>query len=79
MGGEEKTSGPNGQLYTSTKLAETEGPQWGGVGLTFYLEARIFTIAVFEVDASLQWMCWQSELKSGTCTVIKKKKISVMA
>ena len=37
--GEEKTSGPIGQLEKSTKIPKTKGTQWKTWGLTFYLEA----------------------------------------
>lgn len=36
---------------------------WGG-GLALYL---VLWLTISEVGASLKWMSWQSELKSGTC------------
>lgn len=34
----------------------------------------LFDTVIFEGDASLKWMPWQSKLKSGTCITKKKKK-----
>jgi len=37
-----------------------------------WLAFRLFEIAIFEVDASLKWLPWQSKLQSGTYIKIRK-------
>jgi len=48
---------------------------WGGglaPYLAMWLAMGLFKIVVSEVDAFLEWMPQQSELKSGTCTTKNK-------
>ena len=48
----------------SLKQRHPTGGRWPD---SLWLRLCLFAMAIFEVDASLKWMPWQSKLKSGTC------------
>lgn len=67
-----KSSGLYGQLSKSNDISKSkEPPSWEvrGPGALSSCVAGIvfFQIAIFEEDASLKLMPWESNLKSGSC------------